>query len=411
LQQPKYSNKEELEMVLNKIKVLPPIVSREEVDELIEKLQLVHEGKAFVVQCGDCAEAFDECSTEAIEKKAVLYKILAKIVEEVLGIPVIVIGRIAGQYAKPRSEDFETFEGEKIPVFRGEIVNSIDPSKRNADPQRLLEAYFRSVATMNQLRQKPDLSVSSKNAVNELIEAGMKENISTSEQFSRFESALARIELENFYTSHEALLLDYEECFTRRFDDSKYYTLSAPFLWIGERTRNVKDAHLDFVSGISNPIGVKISDKISPEDLVKIVRKLNPNNEPGKLTLITRFGASKVDKALPPLIEAVKTEKLNVLWFADIVHGNTIKVDGIKTRVYEDLKKELLTVISILKENELRLNGIHMEVTPDNVTECLGGFCRKIEKEDLSKNYTSLCDPRLNLTQSVELMLEISSTL
>ena len=295
-----------------------------------------------------------------------------------------------------------------MPVFRGEIVNSIDPTKRSPDPERLVEAYFRSAATMNQLRQISDLSSTSKAILEDLIEAGIKENEATSENFMKFESTIARAKFENFYTSHEALLLNYEECLTRIFEDGRCYTLSAPFLWIGERTRNTKDAHFNFASGIGNPIGIKISDKITPEELVTVIRTLNPNNVPGKLTLITRFGASKVEKALPPLVEAVKTNKLNVLWFSDVVHGNTIKIDGIKTRMYEDLKKELLAVASILKEQGARLNGVHLEVTPENVTECIGGYCKKIEKEDLPKNYTSLCDPRLNMVQSVELLMEVA---
>ena len=410
-QQPQYTNKEELEAALGKLRELPPLVSREEVDDLQQKLQLVQEGKAFVIQCGDCAEAFDGCNTDLIQRKAALYEILGKIVEEVLNIPVVVIGRIAGQYAKPRSDDFEMVKGEKVPVFRGEIVNSFDISKRNPDPNRLIEAYFRSAATLNLLRQNPELGSATKTIIRDLIESGITENEATSEKFKKFEPAISRAKFENFYSSHEALLLNYEECLTRRFDDDKYYALSAPFLWIGERTRNVKDAHLDFASGIANPIGIKISDKITPEDLVSVIRKLNPNNEPGKLTLITRFGASKAEKALPPLIEAVKVNKLNVLWFADVVHGNTVKVEGIKTRFYDDLKKELLAVATLLKEQGLRLNGIHLEVTPDNVTECMGGHCKKIDKEDLPKNYTSLCDPRLNMIQSIELLMDVAPSL
>lgn len=411
LQQPVYTNKEELEIALNKIREFPPIVSKEEVDELAQKLKLVHEGKAFVIQCGDCAEPFDGCNSDVIERKAVLYETLGKIIEESLQVPVVVLGRIAGQYAKPRSDDYEIINGEKVPVFRGEIVNSIDPAKRSPDPKRLIEAYFRSAATMNLLRQFPDLGISSNNAINELVEAGIKENEVTNQLFMRYESAMSRGKFKNLYVSHEALLLNYEECLVRKSEEGQFYALSAPFLWIGERTRSLKDAHLEFASGISNPIGIKISEKVTPEDLVAIIRKLNPKNEPGKLTLITRFGVSKAEKVLPPLIEAVKTNKLNVLWFADVVHGNTIKVDGIKTRLYDDLKKELLDVIGVLKEQGLKLNGIHLEVTPDNVTECLGGYCRKIEKEDLPKNYTSLCDPRLNLTQSIELIMEVAQEL
>jgi 3-deoxy-7-phosphoheptulonate synthase len=206
-QQPIYTNKEELENALSKLRDLPPLVSREEVDELQQQLKLVHEGKAFVIQCGDCAEAFDGCNPEVIERKATQYEILGKIVEEILRVPVVIIGRIAGQYAKPRSDDFEMINGEKVPVFRGEIVNTLDPTKRNPDPQRLLEAYFRSAATMNQLRQKPDLSIPSKTVIKALVEAGIKENEATSQQFSKFEAAISRAKFENFFTSHEVNIL------------------------------------------------------------------------------------------------------------------------------------------------------------------------------------------------------------
>jgi 3-deoxy-7-phosphoheptulonate synthase len=419
-QQPTYPDQRSLKEVENKLSHLPRLVSCDEINNLKSELADVCNGNAFLLQGGDCAESFAEFNRYNI--KSFLRTILQMTIALLYGAekPIVKIGRIAGQYAKPRSADFEEIEGVKIPSYRGDIINSINFNEKSRipDPNRLIEAYFHSAAAMNYLKSLANggyASLSNIEKWNEEFALTLKndkieeiiENVNKSINFLKNCGVdidkTANLNRARFYTSHEALLLNYEEAFTRKMDDNKYYDLSSHFLWIGDRTRNPDEAHVEFLRGIENPVAFKVGPKITKDEIIKLIDILNPDNIPGKLTLISRMGASKVEELLPPLVEFVKNEGRNVIWSCDPMHGNIIKTsNNYKSRKFNDILSEIKSFTRIHKSIGTYAGGVHFEMTGQDVTECLGGN-QEISEEVLQERYKTHCDPRLNSSQSLEL--------
>lgn len=426
-QQPTYDDLKQLHKVEEELSKMPPLVTIDEVENLKSQLALVAEGKAFLLQCGDCAESFQEFSHANLKNFfRTLMQMTVTLMEGVKK-PVVKVGRVAGQYAKPRSDDNETKDGITLPSYRGDIINSIDFAKeaRVADPKRLLESYFYSAASLNYLRSLALGGYGNLRKINKWNEEfvhNLSRNKNTKEVVERINEHLKFIEscglnsaeipqltTASFFTSHEALLLNYEQAFTKFDKDSgKHYDLSAHMLWIGDRTRNPKEAHVEFMKGISNPIAFKVGPSITKEDLLSLLDILNPNNEPGRVTLISRMGASKVKTLLPPLVEAVRDAGKKVIWSCDPMHGNTIKSStGYKTRKFDDILSEIKSFFEVHREAGTYAGGIHFEMTGQDVTECLGGN-QQIDENDLQNRYHTHCDPRLNASQSVELAFLIA---
>jgi len=329
----------------------------------------------------------------------------------------LLVGRIGGQYAKPRSFNHEIVNGEKVEVFRGEIVNNIEKDKRVPDPNKLIDAYNSSLTVNHYINEWNKYSDKTPNYYKEFtnsnclnIKSPVLANMMKS-LYNNFEGE-TKIDENIVFTSHEGLLLNYEECFVQKIKD-KFYDLSSHLLWIGERTNSFHEAHVEFFSHLDNPIGIKVSTRLNIDDLVKIVKKLNPINEKGKILLILRLGVDNVNSYLNTLCKRITSEKLNVLWMCDPMHGNT-KISQktmLKTRYFDEIKTEIFKIIKVLKENLLNLNGIHLEATFEDITECIGGRESNIIEDDLIKNYTSYCDPRLNLDQSIELSYLVAEEL
>lgn len=416
LQQAEYPDQTAYLDELSKLKSLPPIVSADEVNTLRKTLIDAQHGKAFILQVGDCAEKFSDCSTQAIHHKVLFYDLLGNLFTKITNTPTVVIGRMAGQFAKPRSETHETVDGKKVMSFKGENINGYHAHERVPCPKRMTEGYEKSVAVMADIRQLKEgeifcphfnekvqkINSVATNSQDLLEEMGFSEPIPLKEK-----THIHR----DMYISHEALLLDYEETQVRE-SHKKFYNLSAHFLWIGMRTNCTSGAHVEFFRGLENPIGVKLSKEIASNEtelkkLIDMIKLLNPKNEEGKLILITRFGARYVEETLPKVMHAVANEDLKVMWVVDAVHGNTQKVGNFKTRKLCDVRDEIIKTIQIFKKYGSILHGVHLELTPEEVTECLGGSFFEIREEDLGRNYTSYCDPRLNFSQSVELIATI----
>ncbi len=429
-QQPIYPNKEELKKVENQLAAFPPLVSFDEVEKLKAELAQVSQGEAFLLQGGDCAESFTEFSHNNL--KNFFRTIMQMTIALMYGLekPVVKVGRIAGQYAKPRSDDFETIGGITLPSYRGDIVNNIEFKKdgRDADPNRLVESYFYSAASLNYLRslalggygnlrkvnkwnEEFAHSLNSKKNTEEVI-AKITEILNFMKSCGLDAKTLPQLTTASFFTSHEALLLNYEEAFLYKEKDSgKYYDLSAHMLWIGDRTRHPDEAHVEFMRGIANPIAFKVGPSISKDDLLRLLEILNPKNEAGRITLISRMGASKVEKTLPPLVEAVKASGSKVVWSCDPMHGNTIKSsNGYKTRKFDDILSEIKSFFQVHRALGTYAGGVHFEMTGQDVTECLGGN-QQISEINLSDRYHTHCDPRLNSSQSVELAFMIAQDL
>lgn len=370
--QPIYEDQELLKNTLQQLNQLPHLVGLREIQELKSRIASAQQGQEFLLQGGDCAEKFEDCHIEGITSKINIMLQLSEILRRGLKKPIISVGRIAGQYAKPRSNEFERVLGENIPSFKGDSVNSFEANirARRADPQRLLLSYQHSARSLNWIR-----------------------NLST----------------KKFYTSHEGLLLPLESALTHQLADKNIYlNMSAHMLWLGDRTRDVDGAHVEYFRGIENPIGIKLGPSITADELLLLIDKLNPCNETGKITLITRLGEHKVQTLLPSLIQAVQSQSFKVLWSCDPMHGNlSITEHGIKTRRFDSILNEMLTTFHIHKNEGSILGGVHFELTGDNVTECIGG-AEKITADDLSKHYDSYCDPRLNYHQSLEIAFEIA---
>jgi 3-deoxy-7-phosphoheptulonate synthase len=429
-QQPTYKDIAELKKAEAKLTSFPPLVSYDEIEKLKSELALVSAGKAFLLQGGDCAESFTEFSHDNLKNffRTVMQMTIALMYG--LNKPIVKVGRIAGQYAKPRSDDNETIDGVTLPSYRGDIINSIDfkENDRVSDPNKLVSSYFHSAASLNYLRclalggygnlQKINKwneefahSLKSKKDTEEVI-SKIKESLDFMNSCGLDSKSLPQLTTASFFTSHEALLLNYEEAFTKKNkDNGKFYDLSAHMLWIGDRTRNPDEAHVEFMRGIANPIAFKVGPSISKDDLLKLLDILNPENEAGRITLISRMGASKVETLLPPLVEAVKQSGKKVVWSCDPMHGNTIKSsNGYKTRQFDDILNEIKSFFKVHRAAGTYAGGVHFEMTGQNVTECLGGN-QNISEINLKDRYHTHCDPRLNSSQSVELAFMIAQDL
>jgi 3-deoxy-7-phosphoheptulonate synthase len=383
------------------------------------------QGQRFLLQGGDCAERFADCVAASIADKLRVLLQMSLVLTYGLRKPIIRVGRLAGQYAKPRSAPLETIGGVSLPVYRGDLVNGFEPTStaRASDPERLLQAYFHAAATLNYVRalieggfadlHHPEhwdlefIRESERHRDYTQIVSRILDAISFMEACgSALETALGRID---FFTSHEALVLPYEEAMTRREAEScRHFNLGAHMLWLGDRTRTLDGAHVEYLRGIANPIGIKIGPSCSPDELPALIERLNPANQWGRVTLITRLGADRVRELLPPLLRAVRAAGARVLWVCDPMHGNTVRTaTGVKTRDFERILEELRETSAVHHENESRLGGVHFELTGEDVTECLGG-ARRLAEADLHTNYATYCDPRLNGEQSLEMAFLIA---
>ncbi len=419
-QQPVYRDQAAVETVLTELRELPSLVVPEEVDLLHRLLAEAAAGERFLLQGGDCAEAFADCRGPIIQDKLRVLLQMSVLITHGGRTGVIHLGRIAGQYAKPRSGNTEVVNGEHLPVYRGDIINGLATDQREADPQRLLEAYHRAAATLNHLRalmdggfadlQHPehwDLSWSRDDAGHyyETLE-----QVRNSLDFvQRLGGLPEHLRTGEFFTSHEALHLPYETALTRYVPSSdRHYNLGAHFLWIGERTRQLDHAHLEYICGIANPIGLKVGASMTPETLKRVLAKLDPERKPGRLTLITRFGAGKATGVLPGLIETARAEGHPVLWSCDPMHGNgRTLAGGLKTRAFGDILQELQEVAALHRAHGSRMGAVHFELTGEPVTECIGGM-EGIDEAGLQRAYRSGCDPRLNRSQSLEMAFLIA---
>lgn len=427
-QQPFYKDKALLKEVEDRLATYPSLIFSEEADKLKNSLKDVSQGKAFLLQGGDCAESFINFNTNNIKNFFKLMLQINMILMYGTGKSIVKIGRIAGQFAKPRSSDFEEKNGITLPSYRGDIINNINfkEKDREPDPLKMIQAYNQSSATINLLRAFARGGLADLNRVNQWnfdfikdYPFGKKydELSSQIDRTMKFISAcgINSSNTSNFnqtmiYTSHEALLLNYEEAFTRKSDDNgKYYNHSAHMLWIGERTRNLNEAHIEYFKGIENPIGCKISNAITEDELMKLIDTLNPNNEEGKLNLIIRMGKNNILKYYPNLLERVKKEGRNIVWSSDPMHGNIEKSSsGYKTRDFSNILLEVENFFKIHQDVGIVAGGIHLEMTGNDVTECTGSDSCNITAEDLSSRYHTQCDPRLNVNQALELSFKIS---
>jgi 3-deoxy-7-phosphoheptulonate synthase len=421
-QQPDWPDAAALDAAVKQLSTYPPLVFAGEARNLTSLLGQVGAGNAFLLQAGDCAESFDAFSANSIRDKLRVILQMAVVLTYSLGVPVIKVGRLAGQFAKPRSSNTEVIGGQELPSFRGHIVNGADftLAARVPDPSRLIEAYHQSASTLNLVRAFAKGGFADMNRVH----AWMQEFVATSNAGQRYaqlaneiESALrfmhaCGIDLDNtrqlhevdVFTSHEALILGYEEALTRQDSITNgYYDCSAHMLWIGERTRQLDGAHIEYLRGVGNPIGCKIGPTTTPEFVLDLCARLNPSHIPGRLTLISRMGADKVESSLRPLLAAVKQSGVPVVWACDPMHGNTFtSVSGRKTRHFDEICRELSGYISAHRAEGTWPGGIHVELTGEDVTECLGG-AEEILDTDLDTRYETICDPRLNGRQSVDL--------
>ena len=429
-QQPEYKDRNELKRVVEELRTFPPLIFAGEAKELKEKLAQVAKGEAILLQGGDCAESFANFNAANIRN---LFKVLLQmnmVLMYATGKPVVKIGRIAGQYAKPRSSDYEEIDGQKLPSYRGDIINEIafTPEAREARPEKMLEAYYKSAATLNLIRAYARGGFADLRAIHkwnlEFLQGNELENrfeelADKITQALRFMEACGvnpdntpQLKQTTLYTSHEALLLEYEEALTRKDTfTGDWYDCSAHFLWIGDRTRDLDGAHVEFFRGIKNPIGCKVGPSMKPDELLQLIDKLNPKNEPGRLTLIVRMGADKIGELFPPLLRAVKEAGKEVVWSIDPMHGNTYKTDGgLKTRDFENILSEVKQFIQIHKAEGTIPGGMHLEMTGSDVTECTGSISASITEEGLKSRYHTQCDPRLNANQALELAFMVAET-
>lgn len=429
LQVPEYPNAAIVKSVEDQLSHKPPLVFAGEVQNLQSQLAKVAMGDAFLLQGGDCAESFAEFSADLIRDNFKVFLQMAVVLTFGASLPVVKIGRMAGQFAKPRSSPVEMVDGVELPSYRGDMVNAIGASEaeRIPDPERLLRVYEQSSSTLNLLRAFAQGGMADLNAVN----SWRSDFISDREQADRFTELSERINEclsfmkacgvtaqtsrqlseTDFFTSHEALLLNYEEALTRKdtiTDEKGWYTTSAHMVWIGDRTRQLDGAHIEYMRGISNPVGLKCGPSLEPDDLLRLIDRLNPQNIPGKLTLIARMGAADVRAKLPALLKAVKSHGSHVVWCCDPMHGNTIKAStGYKTRRVDDIFAEVQGFFDAHDEAGTYPGGVHFEMTGKNVTECVGGLV-EVKEQDLADRYHTHCDPRLNAGQSLELAFLIA---
>jgi len=429
-QQPDWPDPAAFEAAVKSLSVLPPLVFAGEARRLTAALAQVSAGRAFLLQAGDCAESFADFTADAIRDKLKVILQMAVVLTYGSGVPVIKVGRIAGQFAKPRSSPTEVVGGVQLPSFRGHLVNDDAPTleARTPDPSRLLAAYHQSASTLNLLRAFAtggfaDLSQ---------VHVWNQQFVASSNEGRRYEATAAEIDRAmrfmkacgielnsevtlqqiDFWTSHEGLILGYEEALTRRDSlTGDWYDCSAHLVWVGERTRQPDGAHLAFFAGVGNPIGCKVGPTATPEDVLEICAVLDPDRTPGRLTLISRMGADRVTSALPPLLTAVAKAGHPVVWVCDPMHGNTFtSPGGRKTRHFDDVVAEISGFFEVCRAGGVWPGGVHVELTGDNVTECLGG-AEEILEDQLANRYTTACDPRLNARQSLDLAFRVAELL
>ncbi|PPF11922.1 3-deoxy-7-phosphoheptulonate synthase class II [Rathayibacter sp. AY1G1] len=425
-QQPQWPDAEAVRAASAEVAALPPLVFAGEVDQLRERLGAAARGEAFLLQGGDCAETFAGATAEQIRNRVKTVLQMAVVLTYGASMPVIKMGRMAGQFAKPRSSDLETRGDVTLPAYRGDIVNGYDftPESRAADPRRIVQGYHTAASTLNLIRAFTQGGFADLRLVH-YWNKGFTEN----PQNQRYEQLAREIDRAvkfmvacgadfegmkrtEFYTGHEGLLMDYERPMTRI--DSRTgtpYNTSSHFIWIGERTRELDGAHVDFLSRVRNPIGVKLGPSTTPETMLELIDKLDPEREPGRLTFITRMGAGRIRDALPPLLEAVKRSDALPLWVTDPMHGNGLTTPtGYKTRRFDDVVDEVKGFFEAHRAAGTHPGGIHVELTGDDVTECLGGS-EHIDEATLATRYESVCDPRLNHMQSLELAFLVAEEL
>jgi 3-deoxy-7-phosphoheptulonate synthase len=429
-QQPNWPDEGALDRSLKQIESFPPLVFAGEARSLTTALGQVSAGNAFLLQAGDCAESFDDFSAISIREKLRVILQMSVILTYSSGVPVVKVGRIAGQFAKPRSSDTETIDGVEIPSFRGHIINDIAPTAaaRVPEPERLVQAYHQSASTLNLLRAFTKGGFADLSRVHNW----MQEFVGSSAEGSRYEQIASEIDralkfmeacgidLEatgqlhevDFYTSHEALLLGYEEALTRRDSlTGDWYDCSAHMLWIGERTRSIDSAHIEFMRGVGNPVGVKVGPTTTADYILELCERLNPARVPGRITLISRMGAEGVVDGLRPLLRSVKRSGHPVLWACDPMHGNTFTSStGHKTRHFDRILGEIRGFFEAHHAEGTWPGGVHVELTGNDVTECLGG-AEEIIETDLENRYETMCDPRLNGRQSIDLAFRVAELL
>ena len=427
MQQPNWPDAAHLDGALKQIASFPPLVFAGEARSLQAALGQVASGNAFLLQAGDCAESFEEFTAVNIREKLRVILQMAVMLTYSMGVPVVKVGRIAGQFAKPRSNDTEMVDGNELPVFRGHMVN--DPianlDARVPNPQRLVQAYHQAASTLNLVRAFTKGGFADLNRVH----SWNQEFVATSAEGQRYELVASEVERAlafmracgidtetnnalhqvDVYTSHEALILGYEEALTRQDSlTGGWYDCSAHMLWIGERTRQLDGAHVEFLRGVENPLGCKIGKTTDVDYVLSLCEKLNPARIPGRLTLISRMGASSVEESLRPLLRAVRDAGHPVVWACDPMHANTFTApNGRKTRNFEDIMSEIVGFVKAHRAEGTWPGGIHIELTGDNVTECLGGS-EAVSNEDLDTRYETVCDPRLNARQSLDLAFRVA---
>lgn len=427
-QQPVYSDEIRLKQVVEELSQLPPLVTSWEVETLKTKLAAAAKGEAFLLQGGDCAESFDRCDSDTITGQLKVLLQTSLVLAHGTKRRVVRVGRIAGQYAKPRSSDTEARDDLILPSYRGDLFNRLPFTNedREPDPELLLRGYERAALTLNFIRslidggftdlhhpEYWDLDFMKHSAMRGRYEA-IVETVRDSIEFLEnvLEAQMGTVGRTDIYTSHEGLSLLYEHAQTRTVPRREgYYNLSTHMPWIGMRTAQLEGAHVEYFRGIRNPIGVKVGPGMTPEWLTELIEVLHPDDEPGRLTLIQRFGAGRVEEMLPPLIDAVRATGKTVLWASDPMHGNTESTsDGTKTRHFDNILSELTDSFGVHAEMGSQLNGVHFEMTGANVTECIGG-ARGLTEDDLSRAYQSPCDPRLNYEQAMEMVMGVTHLL
>jgi len=425
-QQATYPDQAALAQTIEKLAGLPPLVTSWEILSLKEQIAQAQAGDRFFLQGGDCAESFAECNSEVITNRLKVLLQMSLALTHGLQKPVVRVGRFAGQYAKPRSSDTETRDGVTLPSYRGDLVNSVEftPEARRPDPRRLIEGHAMSSMTMNFVRSLVDGGFADLHHP-EYWNLSWVQHSPLAEEFQRLADSLGRavnfmetisgrragvLRRVDFYTSHEALHLHYEQASTRQVPRQEgWFDLSTHFPWIGMRTADIDGAHVEYFRGIRNPVGIKVGPSATGKQLQRLLEKLNPESEPGRMVLIHRMGASEIESKLPPLIRAVQDAGSPVLWVCDPMHGNTeTTASGIKTRRFRNILSEMETAIELHHQHDSHLGGVHLELTGEDVTECTGG-ARNLEEADLKRAYKSIVDPRLNYEQALELSMLIVS--
>jgi len=423
-QQPRYPDQAALDEVLAELRHLPPLVTSWEILALKKQLAEAQEGRRFLLQGGDCAESFADCESALVSNRLKVLLQMSLVLVHGLRLPVVRVGRFAGQYAKPRSADMEERDGVSLPSYRGDFINrpEFTPEARTPDPRRMVKGHARSAMTMNFVRALIDggfadlhhpeywdlgwVGHSPLSGEYQKMVAAVGDAVRFMETISG--EALHNLNRADFYTSHEALLLPYEEALTRQVPRQwGWFNLSTHFPWIGMRTAALDGAHVEYFRGLRNPVAVKIGPSVTPDQLLRLVDVLNPDDEPGRLSLIHRMGAAQVAQKLPPLLEAIRREGRRVLWICDPMHGNTESAsNGFKTRRFDNIRGELEAAFDLHAAAGTRLGGVHLELTGENVTECTGG-ARELTDADLARAYRSTVDPRLNYEQSLEIAMLI----